>query len=138
MFEVCCVNHTLRFVQYTTCDPCSRSHTHARTPQKLEGLDQLPNLETLFLGKNKIVKMEGLEKLTKLKLLSLQSNRVAKIEGLANCMQLEELYLSHNDIQEVEGLDTLVTVVMMSSVFVVCVCVCVCGSISGLMVVMSL
>lgn len=68
-------------------------------PQVIENLDQLVNLESLFLGKNKITQLNNLQSLSKLKLLSIQSNRIVNIENLDGLVNLEELYLSHNGIQ---------------------------------------
>lgn len=67
--------------------------------QVIENLDELINLESLFLGKNKITKLDNLQFLTKLKLLSMQSNRIVTIANLEKLTNLEELYISHNGIQ---------------------------------------
>lgn len=89
--------------------------------QKIENLEQLVNLEELWLGKNKITKLEvrilsscwtaeahysfqGLQTLKKLQVLSLQSNRITKLEGLEELTELNQLYLSHNGIQRLDGL----------------------------------
>lgn len=90
--------------------------------QKVENLENLVNLEELWLGKNKITKLEvrifsscwtamahysfqGLQTLKKLQVLSLQSNRITKLEGLEELTELNQLYLSHNGIQRLDGLD---------------------------------
>jgi protein phosphatase 1 regulatory subunit 7 len=90
--------------------------------QKIENLENLVNLEELWLGKNKITKLEvrnlfscwtamayrscqGLQNLKKLQVLSLQSNRITKLEGLEELTELNQLYLSHNGIQRLGGLD---------------------------------
>lgn len=67
--------------------------------QVIENLDELTNLESLFLGKNKITQLNNLQSLSKLKLLSIQSNRIVTIANLDKLINLEELYLSHNGIQ---------------------------------------
>jgi protein phosphatase 1 regulatory subunit 7 len=67
--------------------------------QVIENLSELTNLESLFLGKNKITQLNNLESLSKLKLLSIQSNRIVSIANLEKLTNLEELYLSHNGIQ---------------------------------------
>ncbi|PPQ67525.1 hypothetical protein CVT25_006066 [Psilocybe cyanescens] len=91
--------------------------------QRIENLENLVNLEELWLGKNKIAKLQvnyyesrlistlsinasyqGLETLKKLKILSLQSNRITKLEGLEELTELNQLYLSHNGIERLEGL----------------------------------
>ncbi|XP_033085408.1 protein phosphatase 1 regulatory subunit 7 isoform X8 [Trachypithecus francoisi] len=71
----------------------------------IENIDTLTNLESLFLGKNKITKLQNLDALTNLTVLSMQSNRLTKIEGLQNLVNLRELYLSHNGIEVIEGLE---------------------------------
>ncbi|KAK4053503.1 anaphase-promoting complex subunit Cut9 [Microbotryomycetes sp. JL201] len=92
---------------------------------RIRAIENLPisaNLQSLFLGKNKITKLEGLDGLTGLRTLSVQSepssigkgespvdrlsagNRLTKIEGLDTLANLEELYLSHNGLTRIEGL----------------------------------
>uniref|UniRef100_A0A8C4VVB8 Protein phosphatase 1 regulatory subunit 7 n=1 Tax=Gopherus evgoodei TaxID=1825980 RepID=A0A8C4VVB8_9SAUR len=71
----------------------------------IENIDTLTNLDSLFLGKNKITKLQNLDALTNLTVLSIQSNRLTKIEGLQNLVNLRELYLSHNGIEVIEGLE---------------------------------
>lgn len=68
-------------------------------------MEQLPALELLWVGKNKIAKLENLSPLKNLTLLSIQSNRIIKMEGLEELLNLEELYMSHNGIQKIEGLE---------------------------------
>ena len=41
-------------------------------PQAIENIDTLTNLESLFLGKNKITKLQNLDALTNLTVLSMQ------------------------------------------------------------------
>lgn len=50
--------------------------------QKIEGLDQLVNLEELNLSFNAISKLENLECLTRLKELNLADNNIKKIENI--------------------------------------------------------
>ncbi|XP_032081541.1 protein phosphatase 1 regulatory subunit 7 isoform X2 [Thamnophis elegans] len=71
----------------------------------IQNIDTLTNLDSLFLGKNKITKLQNLDALTNLTVLSIQSNRLTKIEGLQNLVNLRELYLSHNGIEVIEGLE---------------------------------
>jgi Leucine-rich repeat (LRR) protein len=80
---------------------------------KITGLENLTELESLDLSGNKIEKIEGLENLTKLKLLDLSSNGlgydgyIKKVEGLRSLTRLESLYLHHNEIEEIKDIDTL-------------------------------
>ncbi|ODV83301.1 hypothetical protein CANARDRAFT_203385 [[Candida] arabinofermentans NRRL YB-2248] len=72
-----------------------------------EELLELPSLEQLWLGKNRITRLENLNNLSNLRVLSIQSNGISKLENLEGLVNLEELYLSHNNLTELEGLDNL-------------------------------
>eukprot|EP01059_Diplonema_ambulator_P035367 TRINITY_DN8290_c0_g1_i2.p1 TRINITY_DN8290_c0_g1~~TRINITY_DN8290_c0_g1_i2.p1 ORF type:complete len:1479 (+),score=580.35 TRINITY_DN8290_c0_g1_i2:85-4521(+) len=74
----------------------------------IEGLDQLENLEYLWLNENNISKIQGLDNCTRLKELYLYSNNIPKIEGLTRLTNLEVLWLHDNQISEVTGLSRLV------------------------------
>ncbi|KVH93877.1 Leucine-rich repeat-containing protein, partial [Cynara cardunculus var. scolymus] len=69
----------------------------------IENLQNLTNLQELWLGRNRI-KAINLCGLKCIKKLSLQSNRLTSMKGLEECTALEELYLSHNGIVKMEGL----------------------------------
>ncbi|KAI9628855.1 hypothetical protein H4Q26_018399 [Puccinia striiformis f. sp. tritici PST-130] len=103
--------------------------------RKIENLDSLESLSTLYLiqnkisqiealdnlaktltqfrvrkqpnpSRNKISKLEGLDSLVIFE-LSIQSNRIIKLEGLSNLVSLEELYISHNGLTSIgDGLST--------------------------------
>ncbi|KAI7728179.1 hypothetical protein M8C21_001952 [Ambrosia artemisiifolia] len=73
----------------------------------MENMQNLTNLQELWLGRNRI-KSINLCGLKCIKKLSLQSNRLISMKGLEECTSLEELYLSHNGIAKMEGLSTLV------------------------------
>ncbi|XP_024369166.1 protein phosphatase 1 regulatory inhibitor subunit PPP1R7 homolog [Physcomitrium patens] len=72
----------------------------------MEGLDQLKELQQLWLGRNRIqsVNLCGLTGLLK---ISVQSNRLSSMAVFQECVNLTELYLSHNQISVMEGLSTL-------------------------------
>ena len=74
---------------------------------KIEGLERLPNLNSLIITTARIDKIEGLEKYTKLEYLDLTGNRIKKIEGLDNLRNLKELKLEGNIINKIEGLENL-------------------------------
>ena len=76
--------------------------------KKIEGLDDLVNLTTLFLSSNKIKKIENLQSNTKLETISLATNRIKKVEGLNYLIHLESLLLSENQIFKIEGLSKLI------------------------------
>jgi Leucine-rich repeat (LRR) protein len=61
----------------------------------------------LQLGENKISKIEGLDNLTNLNKLDFSNNKIDEIRGLNSLIELEELNLSCNFIREVNGLDNL-------------------------------
>ncbi|KAJ0030401.1 hypothetical protein Pint_13255 [Pistacia integerrima] len=73
----------------------------------MENLQNLSNLQELWLGRNRI-KVVNLCGLKCIKKISLQSNRLTSMKGFEDCVALEELYLSHNGIAKMEGLSTLV------------------------------
>ena len=66
--------------------------------QKIEGLDQLDQLEELYLSHNGVQKMEGLQGLPNLRILDLGTNFIEKVEGLDQCPLLEELWINNNKI----------------------------------------
>ncbi|XP_027175729.1 protein phosphatase 1 regulatory inhibitor subunit PPP1R7 homolog [Coffea eugenioides] len=72
----------------------------------MENLQNLINLQELWLGRNRI-KTVNLCGLKCIKKISLQSNRLTSMTGFEECVALEELYLSHNGISKMEGLSTL-------------------------------
>lgn len=73
--------------------------------QSLAHLEQLTNLEELWVGKNKIASLEGIESLRNLRILSIQSNRLTSLDHLETLSKLEELYVSHNGIAKLKGLE---------------------------------
>ncbi|TIC06944.1 L domain-like protein [Wallemia mellicola] len=73
----------------------------------IQNLDYLSNLRELWLGKNKITEIANMDNLSNLRILSLQANRISDITGLDGLTNLEELYLSHNNLSSLQGLDNL-------------------------------
>lgn len=71
------------------------------------GLDQIPDLVSLYLDKNQISEIKGLSNLTNLRTLSLDDNYIMKIEGLENLINLRNLSLIDNQISEIDGLEKL-------------------------------
>ena len=74
---------------------------------EIKGLEELNDLETLYLLKNHIKKIVGLEKLKKLKKLDLSQNLISEITSLGQLKELEYLGLSDNRISEIKNLDNL-------------------------------
>lgn len=72
------------------------------------GLDQIPDLVSLYLDRNQISEIKGLSNLTNLRTLSLDDNYIMKIEGLENLINLRNLSLRNNQINKFEGLENLV------------------------------
>lgn len=70
----------------------------------MEGLSNLRNLRSLWLGKNKIEKIEGIGGLTSLKQVDVQSNRLTAVSGIDTLSELEELYLASNAIDSIAGI----------------------------------
>jgi hypothetical protein len=68
-------------------------------------IEQLVNLEELYLGNTGVRKIENLEKNLNLNWLSLYGTGVKKIEGLENNVKLEDLALAGTDVSEIEGLE---------------------------------
>jgi Leucine-rich repeat (LRR) protein len=74
---------------------------------EIKGLDNLSNLNKLYLDFNRINEIEGLNNLNNLKSLHFQWNKIGKIEGLNNLTKLEYLYLNNNEIDKIQGIQNL-------------------------------
>ncbi len=74
---------------------------------EIKGLEDLKNLETLYLENNNISEIKGLENLKNLTYLNLKNNNISEIKGLENLKNLECLYLRNNNIIEIEGLENI-------------------------------
>lgn len=79
--------------------------------ERIAGLNNVPNLESLDLSFNNIVVIQGLDKLPKLKDLSLFQNRIVKLDGLkdlaASSPLLETLSVGNNMITDIHQLECL-------------------------------
>jgi Leucine-rich repeat (LRR) protein len=75
---------------------------------KIENLNQLTNLKELTIRSNGITKLEGLNFPKSLVVLDLSSNRIDKLEGMNNLENLEELSLTYCGIKKLENLDKLI------------------------------
>ena len=71
-------------------------------------------IETLNLSHNQITKIEGLQQLVDLQQLDLSDNEINKIEGLDHLVNLQELHLTENVITEIAGLEKLANLKMLS------------------------
>ncbi|XP_039276071.1 uncharacterized protein LOC111044844 [Nilaparvata lugens] len=79
---------------------------------RIAGLDSLPNLRVLLMGKNRIRRMEGLKSLSKLEVLDLHGNQITQISGLTMLNELKVLNLAGNQIRvlgtyDLQGLRSL-------------------------------
>ncbi len=74
---------------------------------EIKGLENLVNLEELYLGGNEITEIKNLNNLINLHSLRLGGNKISEIKGLDALTNLESLRLSGNKISEIKGLETL-------------------------------
>lgn len=70
----------------------------------LSGLEELENLEELYISHNGIAKIEGLSQNKRLRVLDVGNNRIEKIEGLEGLDELEEFWASGNQIPDLRSL----------------------------------
>ncbi|WP_234124600.1 leucine-rich repeat domain-containing protein [Clostridium hydrogenum] len=73
----------------------------------LSGIENLTNLNSIFLGGNSISNLEPLEKLTKLQTLNLVGCQISDISPLRNLSNLQFLFLSDNSIEDISSLEGL-------------------------------
>lgn len=83
----------------------ARSSTLERI-EKIEGLENLINLEELNLSYNMISRIENLTNLQKLRDLNLADNNIRRIENLESLPSLEVLNLNGNLISEIPQVKT--------------------------------
>ena len=70
----------------------------------MDGIQNLVNLESLWMGKNKIEELSHVGHLPRLRQLDVQNNRLTSLgEELLHCLSLEELYLACNNIPSISG-----------------------------------
>lgn len=74
---------------------------------EVKGLENLRNLNKLYLNFNRINEIEGLDNLKNLKSLHFQWNKIGRIKGLDKLTKLEYLYLNNNEIGKIQGIQTL-------------------------------
>jgi len=71
----------------------------------LEGLEELKDLDQLYVSHNGIKRLEGLENNVKLTTLDIGNNFVSRIENLFNLKLLEELWMNGNGIPDLLSLE---------------------------------
>ena len=78
---------------------------------EIRGLDQLKNLEVLYLSQNQLTTMEesGVRDLKKLYVLDLSENNFDSVRGIAGIENLTQLDLSYNQIQSWNGIEQLIS-----------------------------
>ena len=75
---------------------------------KIENLEPLTQLESLYLRWNMIKTIENLSNLgATLRELELYDNQISKLENLDSLVNLEILDVSHNRLRKIEGLENL-------------------------------
>ncbi|RZF40601.1 hypothetical protein LSTR_LSTR007484 [Laodelphax striatellus] len=79
---------------------------------RIAGVDSLPNLRVLLMGKNRIRRMEGLKSLEGCAVLDLHGNQITQISGLTMLNELKVLNLAGNQIRvlgtyDLQGLRSL-------------------------------
>eukprot|EP00794_Sanderia_malayensis_P015347 gene15346-16923_t len=83
---------------------------------KLEGLENLRNLQEFYISHNGIQKIEGLDNNLNLTTLDVAGNRIDKIENVSQLKQLEEFWCNDNQIdgwgclEELRNISTLETI----------------------------
>lgn len=73
----------------------------------LSGIENLTNLNSIFLGGNSISNLEPLAKLTKLQTLNLVGCQISDISPISNLSNLQFLFLSDNSIENISSLESL-------------------------------
>ena len=73
----------------------------------VKGLENLTQLEALYLSDNQLTNVKGLENLTQLTHLDLNDNKLTDVRGLEKLTQLRELDLGYNQLTDVKGLENL-------------------------------
>ena len=72
-----------------------------------EGIEELYNLENLYLRNNHIEEIGNLKKLYNLKVLDLSHNKITSMNGIENLYKLKVLYLMNNKIYKLCNLNDL-------------------------------
>ncbi|KAJ2671962.1 Protein phosphatase 1 regulatory subunit 7, partial [Coemansia sp. RSA 1085] len=72
---------------------------------KIEGLDELTNLEELYLSHNGIQQVEGLDSNSKLTILDITSNRLTRLANIGHLQHLEDLWASGNQLDSFENIE---------------------------------
>ena len=75
--------------------------------ESVQGLQNLPALQTLELSDNQIQSVQALQNLPALQTLKLSDNQIQSVQGLQNLPALQTLNLSGNQIQSVQALQNL-------------------------------
>ena len=71
----------------------------------ITGLNDLPNLEELYISHNALTDLSGLENNKGLRVLDFSNNKVTKLEGIAHLTQLEEVWASSNGLSSFEEVE---------------------------------
>lgn len=63
---------------------------------KIEGLEELHNLEEIYMSHNAIEKIEGFEHNLKLNTIDIANNLISRIQNLSHLPNLEEFWANNN------------------------------------------
>lgn len=80
--------------------------------RSLQGLEQLPNLNTLNISSNGLASLSDLQSCPQLSTLIAERNHLSTAEGLAallQCTSLHTLDLQHNKIEDTAVIDDIIT-----------------------------
>lgn len=74
---------------------------------KIEGLEYCPDLKEVWIAECQLKAICGLEKNKKISRLYLYDNQIEKMENLSHLQSLDVLWLSKNRLKQIEGLENL-------------------------------
>ncbi|WOO86813.1 leucine-rich repeat domain-containing protein [Mollicutes bacterium LVI A0039] len=112
-----CLDATLKVknIEASNATALKRLDCSSKNISSLEGIDQLVNLEYLYLNNNSISDIDQLEYLENLKYLQLYSNDIDSVEALSSLTDLRQLLIDDNNITDISGLGSLEKLMILSA-----------------------